>query len=116
MLEGVAQQVLRQPVLLAAGVPAAWLDGGGAGIAGLRTAAGPLAYRLRRDGDALLLEVDDTGLRLPEGGLVLPWPLSAKPGGVAVEAGEAGWDEGELRVTALPARVRIGIEGERDGD
>jgi len=94
-------------LVLAAGVPADWLDGKGVGIDGLRTASGPLAYRLRRDGGALLLEVDDTGLRLPEGGLVLPWPLAGEPGRTSVEAGEADWDGRELRVTSLPARVRI---------
>src|SRR5690606_32885843 len=68
-------------LVLAAGVPAGWLEGDGVGISGLRTASGTLAYRLRRDGDGLLLEVDDTGLQLPPGGLVLPWPLDGEPGG-----------------------------------
>ena len=96
-------------LVLAAGIPADWLAGEGIGIGGLQTASGPLAYRLRRDGDALLLEVDDTGLRLPEGGLVLPWPLDAAPGRIDVETGEADRVGDGLRVTALPARVRIGI-------
>ena len=94
-------------LVLAAGVPADWLDGDGVAIAGLRTAQGPLAYRLRRDGHGLLLEVDDTGLRLPAGGLVLPWPLDATPGRATVDAGEAALDGDELRITALPARVRV---------
>ncbi|MGJ4729308.1 discoidin domain-containing protein [Luteimonas sp. SDU101] len=96
--------------VLAAGLPPAWLEGEGVGIAGLRTAHGPLAYRLRRDGDGLLLEVDDTGMRLPEGGLVLPWPLDGAPGALSVESGAAEMDGDELRVTALPARVRIGAQ------
>jgi hypothetical protein len=94
-------------LVLAAGVPAGWLDGAGVGISGLRTASGTLAYRLRRDGDGLWLEVDDTGLQPPPGGLVLPWPLEGEPAGVTVESGEAGLDGAELRVTALPARVRV---------
>ncbi|MGY1519975.1 discoidin domain-containing protein [Luteimonas sp. A482] len=94
-------------LVLAAGVPAEWLDGAGVGISGLRTASGTLAYRLRRDGEGLLLEVDDTGLQLPAGGLVLPWPLAGEPAGVTVESGEAGLDGSELRVRALPARVRV---------
>ncbi|MCA0394594.1 MAG: discoidin domain-containing protein [Proteobacteria bacterium] len=98
-------------IVLAAGIPADWLDGQGIGIAGLRTAQGTLGYRLHRDGDALLLEVDDAGLRLPEGGLVLPWPYAGEPGEVSVETGEASRVGRELRVTALPARVRIGIDG-----
>ncbi len=97
-------------LVLAAGVPRDWLEGDGVGIAGLRTAHGTLAYRLRRDGDGLLLEVDDTGLQLPAGGLVLPWPLAGEPAGLTVESGEAGLDGAELRVTTLPARVRVEAE------
>ena len=98
-------------LVLAAGVPADWLEGEGVGIAGLRTASGTLTYRLRRDGEGLLLEVDDTGLRLPAGGLVLPWPLAGAPGEVMVAAGEAGLEGTELRVRALPVRVRIAAGG-----
>jgi len=98
-------------LVLAAGLPAGWLEGEGVGISGLRTASGLLAYRLRRDGGGLLLEVDDTGLRLPPGGLVLPWLLPGEPGAVVAEAGEATLDGTELRVHALPARVRIGGAG-----
>ena len=96
-------------LVLAAGVPAAWLTGPGVGIAGLRTAHGPLAYRLRHDDAGLLLEVDDGGLRLPEGGLVLPWPLEGGPAGLDVETGEARLEGDEVRVLGLPARVRIGV-------
>ncbi|MDH5833840.1 discoidin domain-containing protein [Luteimonas sp. M1R5S59] len=102
-------------LVLAAGIPADWLDGPGVGIDGLRTASGALAYTLRRDGAALVLEIDDTGLQLPEGGLVLPWPLAGEPGATNVEAGTAAWDGRELRVTALPARVRVAVpEAARD--
>jgi len=94
-------------LVLAVGVPVEWLDGDGIGISGLRTASGTLAYRLRRDGEGLLLEVDDTGLQLPAGGLVLPWPLAGEPDGVTVESGDAGLDGPELRIRALPARVRV---------
>lgn len=100
-------------LVLAAGIPSDWLEGEGIGIEGLRTPQGTLGYRLRKDGASLLLEVDDTGLRLPEGGLVLPWPLSGPPGAVTVETGAAAWEGGELRVTSLPARVRIAA---RDAD
>ena len=99
-------------LVLAAGVPATWLEGEGVGVSGLRTASGPLAYRLHVDGASLLLEVDDTGLVLPPGGLVLPWPLDGEPGELEIATGSAVLEDGELRVTALPARVRIGA---RDG-
>src|SRR5690606_13884003 len=104
-------------LVLAAGVPVDLLDGSGVGIAGLRTASGPLAYRLRREGGSLLLEVDE-GLRLPHGGLVLPWPLAGEPGETTIEAGAAEWNGRELRVTGLPARIRIATataEGKEGG-
>ena len=94
-------------LVLAAGVPPAWLQGEGIGVSGLRTASGALGYRLRMDGASLLLEVDDTGLVPPPGGLVLPWPLDGEPGAPEVVQGAAQLEGGELRVTALPARVRI---------
>ena len=102
-------------LVLVAGVPVEWLEGQGVGIAGLRTASGELSYRLRREGGALLLEIDDTGLVPPPGGLVLPWPLEQDPGAVEVESGAAELDGRELRVGSLPARVRIevGPAGER---
>ncbi|WP_262378741.1 discoidin domain-containing protein [Luteimonas viscosa] len=99
-------------LVLAAGVPVDWLDGNGVGIAGLRTASGPLAYSLRRDDGALLLEVDDSGLRLPPGGLVLPWPFAGAPSETDIESGAAEWNGRELRVTALPARIRIAAAAE----
>jgi len=97
-------------IVLAAGIPADWLEGQGIGIEGLRTPQGTLAYRLRKDDASLLLEVDDTGLRLPQGGLVLPWPLANPPGAVTVKTGAAALEGGELRVTALPARIRIAAQ------
>jgi len=99
-----------ESLVLAAGIPVDWLEGEGIGIEGLRTPQGTLGYRLRRDDASLLLEVDDGGLRLPEGGLVLPWPLANPPGAVIVETGEAAWDGGEVRVTALPARIRVAAQ------
>ena len=97
-------------LVLAAGIPVDWLQGEGIGIEGLRTPQGTLAYRLRMEGASLLIEVDDTGLRLPAGGLVLPWPFAQPPGEVTVEAGAAAWEGGALRVTGLPARVRIAVQ------
>lgn len=61
-----------QALVLAAGVPAAWLDQGPVGIAGLSTAHGPLGWRLQRDGDAVQLTISP-GLRPPPGGLWLAW-------------------------------------------
>ena len=56
-------------LVLAAGLPPAWLKGEGAGIDGLRTPYGVLSYRIgERDGKVTL--TIDGGLTVPPGGLV----------------------------------------------
>jgi len=56
-------------LVLGAGLRREWIEGkGGARIAGLPTPFGPLAYRMRRDGDAIVVEIDG-GMRLPAGGI-----------------------------------------------
>ncbi|WAC65059.1 discoidin domain-containing protein [Pseudoxanthomonas sp. SL93] len=96
-------------IVLAAGVPVAWLDGEGIALDGLRTPSGILAYSLRRAGNEVLLEAK-TGLALPAGGLVLPWPYEGAPGETRVNGEPAQWRDGELRISTLPARVSVRIE------
>ena len=61
-----------QALVLAAGVPAAWLASGPVGVAGLHTAHGRLGYRLTMDGGQVTLALD-AGLAEPPGGLWLAW-------------------------------------------
>ena len=93
-------------IVLAAGIPPEWLEGEGIAIDGLRMPGGRLGYSLRRSGGHLLLEVRK-GLELPEGGLVLPWPYEGTPGDAIIDGEPAQWDGRELRITTLPATVRI---------
>ncbi|HEY1036596.1 MAG TPA: coagulation factor 5/8 type domain-containing protein, partial [Pseudoxanthomonas sp.] len=93
-------------LVLAAGVPAAWLDGEGIAIDGLRTPNGALGYRLRKTEGQLQLDVK-AGMTLPAGGLVLPWPYAREPGEARINGKPAPWKEGELRITTLPAKVSI---------
>lgn len=95
-------------VVLAAGVPAAWLEGEGIALQGLRSPYGALNYALKRQGDALLLEAGE-GMRLPAGGLVLPWPYAGAPGATTINGQPATWQAGELRITQVPARVVVAI-------
>lgn len=94
-------------IVLAAGIPAAWLDGQGIAISGLRTPDGPLGYSLKRDAGTLQLDVPATGIKLPKGGLVLQWPYASVPGKTTVGGKPAKWNGNELRVTALPANVQV---------
>lgn len=93
-------------LVLAAGVPAAWLDGEGIAIDGLRTPHGVLGYSLRRHDGEVVLEAK-AGLELPSGGLVLPWPYKEPPGETRINGKAAQWKDGELRITTLPAKVSI---------
>ena len=93
-------------IVLAAGVPADWLEGEGIAIRDLRTPDGKLSYALRRAGGKLELQVGE-GLKLPTGGLVLPWPYASTPGKATVNGEPVPWKEGELRILSLPAKVSI---------
>ncbi|WP_295961742.1 discoidin domain-containing protein [uncultured Xanthomonas sp.] len=95
-------------LVLAAGIPADWFDGKGVAIEQLRTPEGPLSYQLRRQKNRLLLNIPE-GLRMPSGGLVLPWPYPGEPGRTLVNGEAAQWEHGELRIHALPAAVQIEV-------
>src|SRR3546814_5389827 len=89
-------------IVLAAGIPVDWFEGDGVAIRGLHTPQGELGYSLRRDGDALVLEVAG-GIDVPAGGLVLPWPYAGEPGSATIDGNPAQWQDGELRIRAAPA-------------
>ena len=59
-------------LVLAAGVPAAWLATGPVGVQSLRTAFGALSYTLAQAGDRIALTLAP-GLAEPPGGLWLQW-------------------------------------------
>ncbi len=99
---------LDQSLVLAAGVPNRWLDGQGIAVRGLRTPQGQLGYRLQRQDRQLQLDID-AGLVLPPGGLVLPWPYPGEPGAATVNGEAAQWENGELRIHAVPASVLVDV-------
>ncbi len=96
-------------LVLAAGIPPAWLAGEGVALAGLRMPEGELAYALRERDGKLLLEVKE-GLAVPAGGLVLPWPYDGEPGAASIDGVPVQWEGRELRLLRLPARVEIALE------
>ncbi|AKK67605.1 discoidin domain-containing protein [Xanthomonas translucens pv. undulosa] len=95
-------------LVLAAGVPVAWFDDKGIAIQDLRTPQGELSYQLRRQKNRLTLSISG-GLRVPSGGLVLPWPYPGEPGRTQINGEPAQWEHGELRIQSLPADVQIEV-------
>lgn len=94
-------------LVLAAGIPAAWLQGQGVGMERLRTPYGELSYALREQDDGLELHIA-AGLSVPPGGLVLPWPYAGKPTGKALLNGKpVVWHDGEIAIHELPATLRV---------
>jgi hypothetical protein len=88
-----------QALVLAAGIPADWLDGNGIAVEGLRTTYGPLSYRVARDSSGVRIAIDP-GIRMPPGGIVFAWPGAEQPP-VWVNGQRAEWDEGALRIRSL---------------
>jgi hypothetical protein len=99
-------------IVLAAGVPADWLAGKGIAIDGLRTSHGTVKYAIARSDRKLTLQVPE-GLRLPAGGLVLPWPYEGAPGEASINGEPAAWEGRELRITQLPAKVEIDVPADQ---
>lgn len=95
-----------QTLVLAAGVPASWLDTGEVAVGGLPTYFGALDLRLRRDGgDALEISVGGD-LRVPPGGIVLRPPLAGRLHAVEVNGRAAtGFDADGATIAECPARV-----------
>jgi hypothetical protein len=93
-------------LVLAAGIPAAWLDGSGVAVRHLRTPHGRLSYSLKRDGPRVVLHV--TGDAPPPGGFAFVWPGREAPAHeTRVNGKRAAWDGTELRFRELPATVVI---------
>lgn len=87
-------------LVLAAGIPEAWMQGQGVAVAGLRTSYGVLGYRLRLVRGQLHLDLQ-AGLTLPPGGLLLQWPSTMPPPPAVVNGVPLKWQGMTLRVAAI---------------
>jgi hypothetical protein len=93
-------------LVLAAGVPTAWLDGEGVGVREVRTAYGSLTYNLRRDGRDYVLTLQP-GVT-PPGGFVIQWPQGeTPPASVRIDGRTAAFADGELKIPAGARRVQM---------
>jgi F5/8 type C domain len=93
-------------LLLAEGIPPAWLEGEGIAIRRLRTPYGPLSYSLRRADGQLALRVEG-GLAMPPGGIVLRWPYASEPGAARLNGRAVALKDGAVTIRALPATLTI---------
>ena len=87
-------------LVLAAGVPQAWLDTDeGVGVHELRTAYGPLTYAYRKERNAYVLRLSPGAT--PPGGFVLQWPAGdTRPARARIDGRAAQWSGDELRIPA----------------
>lgn len=100
------ERVADSALVLAAGVPADWLDGKGIAIEALRTPYGALSYTLRRERNRILLHVA-AGLRIPPGGIAFAPPMAnADPHAVRID-GKAVAADRVVRIAHVPADVVI---------
>lgn len=92
-------------LVLAAGVPEAWLDTPeGVGVRDLRTAYGPLTYAYRKERRGYVLTLGDGAT--PPGGFVLQWPAGqGRPERVRIDGRTATWSGDELVIPAGARRV-----------
>ena len=92
-------------LVLAAGIPDAWLADDGVAIEGLHTPYGRLSWSLRDDGKRVRLHVDRADLRIPPGGLV--YAPAAKFGSARLDGRRVSAIDGEFRIRSLPADLVI---------
>jgi hypothetical protein len=93
-------------LVLADGVPTAWLAGEGVGVTGVRTAWGPLTYNLREARYGWLLTLD--GVAAPPGGFVIRWPAGETPPTWArIDGRAAEWAGSELAIPVGARRVEM---------
>lgn len=104
-----------QSLVLAAGIPAAWLEGVGISIRDLRTPYGKLSYAMKRTGNRIVLTIADTGLSVPSGGLLLVQPDMANITRTLINDKRGKWTGGELRIDALPAKVVLTVDPSAEG-
>jgi hypothetical protein len=95
-------------LVVAAGIPEAWLEESGVRVRGLSTWWGPLSYSARRQGDAVIVTIEP-GIRIPPGGILVRPPGGVSSGSGATTDGRpaALHADGAVLVRAAPATIRF---------
>ncbi|HEX8615140.1 MAG TPA: discoidin domain-containing protein [Telluria sp.] len=96
-----------QSLVVADGIPAAWLDGAGVSVRGLRTVYGALDYAIRSEARGVTLTIGGK-MNAPPGGVLLRASDSSwRAARITINGKRAHWRGGELRIAALPATIFI---------
>src|SRR5207248_11786202 len=97
-------------VVVRAGIPAEWLEvEGGVGVDGMPTWYGTFGFTMRRDGDAVDMNLTLTGdVTMPAGGIVVQ-PPGDTPLRAVVVNGESTtrFTGAQATIEELPAKVRL---------
>jgi F5/8 type C domain len=93
-------------IVLGRGIPPEWLASGSVAIRELRTPYGLLSYSLRKDRGRVILEIDARS-GLPPGGFVFIAPRGKRPPTATLNGTPANWQDGELRLLELPAKLVV---------
>ena len=101
--------------VIGAGIPLDWLAGNGVSIANLRTADGPLSYRLRSPSPGRITLDLPADIRLPKGGLALRLAC-ADVRAVRIDGKPAEWKDHEVRIKHVPARVELDLKSKKGSE
>ena len=97
-------------LVLAGGVPGAWLDAGAVGVTGLPTRHGALDFHLARDGARTLVATIGGACAVPPGGIDLRPPLAGPLASVEVNGRAlASFDAESATIRESPARVVLRV-------
>jgi hypothetical protein len=93
-------------IVIAAGLPAQWLDNSGVAVQGLRTSVGRVDYTAVQVGQNVHVELRGPA---PPGGFVLPWlwPSSPERARVTLNGSDVHWEGDELHVRIAPAHIVV---------
>jgi len=99
-----------QALVVAAGIPAEWLEAdGGVGVDGLPTWYGTLGFTMKRDGDAVDMDLTLGGdVMMPAGGIVVQPPGDGPLRAVVVNGkATTRFTGAQATIEELPAKVRL---------
>ncbi len=94
-------------LVIAAGIPDAWLDGNGVHVERLRTPYGSLSYSLKRGDDGVRGEITGERFTMPAGGIAISTQTSTPGAALFANGKRVEPENGAWRIHALPAHIAV---------